>query len=88
MGGEGPQGMADGTALRVATARVDMLPEASIDNAKTAKPKYSAGPNSNANFANSGAAKIKTIKLKIPPKTLDTAASPNALPGSPFLAIG
>ena len=64
------------------------LIEASIDNAKTASPKYSAGPNSKANFANNGAAKIKTIKLKTPPKTLDTAASPNALPGSPFFAIG
>ena len=64
------------------------LIEASIDKAKTASPKYSAGPNSNANFANNGAAKIKTIKLNTPPKTLDTAASPNALPGSPFFAIG
>ena len=28
------------------------------------------------------------IKLKIPPKTLETAAKPRALPGSPFFAIG
>ena len=64
------------------------LIDASIDRANTASPKYSAGPNSKASFANNGAAKIKIIKLKIPPKTLDTAASPSARPGSPFLAIG
>ena len=46
---------------------------ANIDKAKTARPKYSAGPNSNANFANKGAANIKIIKLKTPPKTLDTS---------------
>jgi hypothetical protein len=47
-----------------------------------------AGPNSRASCANKGAAKIKIIKLKTPPKTLETAAKPRALPGSPFLAIG
>ena len=51
-------------------------------------PKYSAGPNSRASFARRGAANIKIIKLKIPPKTLDTAAKPRALPGSPFFAMG
>ena len=64
------------------------LIDASIDKAKTARPKYSAGPNSRASCANKGAAKIKIIKLKTPPKTLETAAKPRALPGSPFLAIG
>ena len=61
---------------------------ASIDNAKIAKPKYSWGPNSSATCASNGAAKINTIKLNIPPKTLETAASPRALPGSPFFAMG
>ena len=64
------------------------LIDASIERAKTASPKYSAGPNSRASFAKRGAANIKIIKLKIPPKTLDTAAKPSALPGSPFFAIG
>ena len=64
------------------------LIDASIERANTASPKYSAGPNSKASFAKSGAANIKIIKLKIPPKTLETAAKPRALPGSPFFAIG
>ena len=61
---------------------------ANIERANTANAKYSAGPNSNAKEANKGAANIKIIKLNIPPITLDTAAKPRALPGSPFLAIG
>ena len=64
------------------------LIDASIERANTASAKYSAGPNSKAKDANKGAANINTIKLKTPPITLETAAKPSALPGSPFLAIG
>ena len=64
------------------------LMEANIDNANIANPKYSTGPKLKATSANKGVAAIKITKLKIPPNTLATAASPKALPGSPFLAIG
>ena len=45
------------------------------------------GPNFKANSANKGVANKNITILIIPPITLDTAANPRALPGSPFFAI-
>ena len=60
---------------------------ANIDKANNVSPKYSTGPNLRAISASSGVANKNIIIAKIPPKTLQIAAKPRALPGSPFFAI-
>ena len=63
------------------------LMAANIDKAKTDKPKYSTGPNFKAMSASKGVANKNITIANIPPNTLETAARPKALHGSPFFAI-
>jgi len=64
------------------------LIDASMESAKIASAKYSGGRNWSATEARNGAAKMNTIRLNTPPKTLLKVAMPSARPASPRLAMG
>ncbi|GHC17384.1 hypothetical protein GCM10008094_03680 [Aidingimonas halophila] len=62
--------------------------EAIIVRPKTPREKYSIALNLRATLAINGDIRARTVTLIIPPIMDATIQSPNALPGSPFWAIG